>query len=60
MIIALILSIALNLILLISSQDCNNCALLHIIKEKDKKIEMLEDYIIKENFEVLDETTQCN
>ena len=45
MIIALIISISLNVILLISSQDCNDCALLHILKEKDKKIEMLEDFI---------------
>ena len=45
MIIALIISIALNVIFLLTSQDCNNCAFLHILKEKDKKIEVLEDFI---------------
>lgn len=43
--IALIISIFLNVILLITSQDCRNCVAFQMIREKDEKIEMLENFI---------------
>lgn len=45
MIIALIISLFINFIFLVTSQDCSNCVVFRMVQEKNEKIKMLEDII---------------
>lgn len=45
MIIALIISLFINFIFLVTSLDCSTCVAFRMIQEKNEKIKMLEDLI---------------